>query len=571
MTAMQSISNKDSQPASLAFPLPLERLYAWEKSAGKKLFMSQPMGAGKIESFTWKRVADEVRRMATYLRSLNLPENSHIALMSKNCAHWIMTDLAIWMAGHISVPLYPTLTADTVQQIMEHSGAKVLFVGKLDGWDEMKKGVPEGTHCISYPLSPPNDYPTWNDIIKDNKPFEEMPTRTAEELATIIYTSGTTGAPKGVMHSFGSMAAAAGNAATIYDMGSKDRVLSYLPLSHVAERVCVELLALYQGFTVYFADSLETFAADLKRANPTIFFAVPRIWTKFQMGIFEKMPEKKLSLMLKLPIVSGLIKKKVLKGLGLDAAKFCISGAAPIPSSLIHWYKTLGIELLEGYGMTENLAYSHMSRKGKVRAGYVGQNNPGVVTRISEEGEILVSSPCTMMGYYKDEEKTKEVLTEDRFLRTGDKGEIDKQGRLKITGRIKDLFKTSKGKYVAPSPIEGKFAANCHIEQVCVVGANLPQPLVLVTLSEAANALAESGDKESLSEEFAQLRNEVNNQIDAHERLKVLVVVKGDWTLENGIMTPTLKIKRNVLEERYAERIEQWASSKQPVIWETDA
>ena len=371
------------------------------------------------------------------------------------------------------------------------------------------------------------------------------------------------------MHTFNSITSAASQAANIYEASENDRALSYLPLSHVAERMVVEMMQLYQGMHVFFAESLDTFAQDLQRAKPTIFFAVPRIWAKFQAGVFTKIPEKKLNFMLKVPILSGVIKKKLLEGLGLDKARLCFSGAAPISNSLLSWYKKLGIEILEVYGMTENMGYSHSTREGMGRVGYVGQPNPLVEVKLGEGGEVLVRSPTTMVGYYKEAEKTKETLDEQGFLRTGDVGHIEADGSLKITGRIKEIFKTSKGKYVAPFPIESKLLASAHIEQCCVVGNAMPQPLALISLAEADLMALQNGEsRDAIHNTLMALYSEVNEKLDPHEKLKTLVVTKGEWSIENGIMTPTLKIKRNVLETRYGDLIENWYDSADKVLWE---
>ena len=569
MNATASANPKETEEVNTGTPLPLERFYHWEKSTPTKICFTQPLGGGKVAEMSWAEVAQQVRAVATYLKSIGVKPGDNVALVSKNCAHWIMADLAIWMAGAVSVPLYPTLTAESVRQIMEHSESKYLFVGKLDDWPSMEAGVPEGVQCISFPLSPKNDFPTWNDIVATHDPMTESPSRSHNELATIIYTSGTTGMPKGVMHTFNSITSAASQAANIYEASENDRALSYLPLSHVAERMVVEMMQLYQGMHVFFAESLDTFAQDLQRAKPTIFFAVPRIWAKFQAGVFTKIPEKKLNFMLKVPILSGVIKKKLLEGLGLDKARLCFSGAAPISNSLLSWYKKLGIEILEVYGMTENMGYSHSTREGMGRVGYVGQPNPLVEVKLGEGGEVLVRSPTTMVGYYKEAEKTKETLDEQGFLRTGDVGHIEADGSLKITGRIKEIFKTSKGKYVAPFPIESKLLASAHIEQCCVVGNAMPQPLALISLAEADLMALQNGEsRDAIHNALMALYSEVNEKLDPHEKLKTLVVTKGEWSIENGIMTPTLKIKRNVLETRYGDLIENWYDSADKVLWE---
>ena len=549
--------------------LPLDMVDHWEKAKANSVYMTQPIGDGKTVDYTWGRAVDEARRMASYLKSLNLPEKSRIGLISKNCAHWIMTDWAIWMAGHISVPLYPTLNADTVNYILNHAECEVVFVGKLDDWNMMKPGVPESVRCISFPLSPPNDFETWDDIVAKYPPLEENVKRDADELATIVYTSGSTGKPKGVMLSFYNMAYAAEGGMEVLGVSSEERMLSYLPLAHVFERTFVELASLYAGFHLYFAESLDTFVQDLQRAQPTLFLSVPRLWVKFQHGVLQKLPKKKLDRLLKIPVVNKLIKKKILKGLGLDKVKLAGSGSAPLASDVLDWYRNLGLELLEGYGMSENFAYSHMSKPGRSRTGYVGESAPGVETRISPEGEIQIKSPATMMGYYKDEEKTRETFTEDGFLKTGDKGEIDEMGRLKITGRIKEIFKTSKGKYIAPAPIENRLMSHDAIEMVCVSGANQTQPHALVMLAEESRPkMADEAFRKEIEESFKKLIADVNKTVDPHEQLAFITVMSDEWSIENSFLTPTMKLKRNVVEDAYQEQVENWYAQRQPVIWQ---
>ncbi|PSF05767.1 AMP-binding acetyl-CoA synthetase [Marinobacter fuscus] len=549
--------------------LPLEMVYHWESSSPDSLYMTQPIGHGKVVEYTWGRAVNEARRMAAYLKSLNLPEKSRIGLISKNCAHWIMTDWAIWMAGHVSVPLYPTLNADTVNYILNHAECDVLFVGKLDDWDMMKPGVPESVRCISYPLSPSNNFETWDDIVAKYPPLEGRVERDPDEMATIVYTSGSTGRPKGVMLSFNNMAFAAAGGIETLGVGPSERMLSYLPLAHVFERTFVELGSLYSGFQLYFAESLDTFVQDLQRARPTLFLSVPRLWVKFQHGVLQKLPKEKLERLLKIPVLNKVIKKKVLKGLGLDKVKLAGSGSAPLSNDVLDWYRNLGLELLEGYGMSENFAYSHMNKPGRTRTGYVGESLPGVETKISEQGEVLVKSPASMMGYYKDDEKSREAFTEDGFLKTGDKGEIDEMGRLKLTGRIKEIFKTSKGKYIAPAPIENKLMSHAAIEMVCVSGANQTQPHALVVLGEEIRPkAADEAFRKELEESFKSLIKDINKTVDPHEQLAFITVVSDEWSIENSFLTPTLKLKRNVVEDAYQARVDSWYAKKQPVIWQ---
>ncbi|MCS6798781.1 MAG: AMP-binding protein [Myxococcota bacterium] len=526
------------------------------------------MGGGRIRAFTWREGLDEARRMAAYLASLELPRPSQIAIFAKNNAWWILADLAIWMSGHVSVPLYPTLTAETIRQILEHSESRLIFIGKLDGLPAMEPGIPDTLPRIVMPLAPATRGEPWADIVARTAPVEGQPSRQPDELATIIYTSGSTGVPKGVMHSFRTMTAAYEALMQTLEVRVEDRMLSYLPLAHAFERWILETGTLVAGFEVFFAESLETFVDDLRRARPTLFVSVPRLWQKFQSGVFEKVPPDKLERLLRIPILSYFVKRKILRGLGLDAVRFAGSGSAPIAPELLAWYRRLGLELLEGYGMTENFSLSHASRPGEVRVGYVGRPYDVCEQRITEEGEVLVRSPGTMLGYFKAPELTAEVLTPDGWLRTGDRGEIDEMGRLRITGRVKELFKTSKGKYVAPAPIENRLLEHPDLEQACVSGHGRPQPFGLVVLAPAARSRAKAQDgRERLQAALREHLAAVNGALDPHEQLEFLAVSTDEWTIENGMLTPTLKLRRAAIEERYAPRVDEWYAAGQPIVW----
>lgn len=536
-------------------------------------FMTQPMGDDECVYWTFGEVLLEAKKMASYIDSLKLPEKSQIAIMSKNCGWWIIADLAIWMTGHVSVPVYPTLTKETTKFILEHSESKLLFVGKLDDgpWTEMKQGIPSGLPTISFPLTPKDSaQKTWKEIVDQQEPLATPVVRTPEEMATIIYTSGSTGMPKGVMTSFQAMLAATLGIIKTLSVSSKDRYLSYLPVAHGMERWLGECVPLYSGEQVFFAESIKTFVADLNRCRPTLFLSVPRLWTKFQSGIFTKLPAKKLNLLLSIPLINILIKRKIIKGLGLDFVRFAGSGSAPIPAELLTWYRRLGLEVLEGYGMTENFNYSHISKPGKARAGYVGTPYDDVEHRIASDGEIQVKTPGCMMGYYKNEDATKESMTDDGWVRTGDKGAIDEENRLKITGRTKEIFKTSKGKYVAPSPIENHFIAHELIELACVGGRAQPQPHAIIQLSEGPKAKASKGqaERDAMGAVLeAYVLEKVNPSLDGHEHLDFIVIVKDEWLPENGFLTPTQKIKRAVIEDTYAPNVETWYGEKKKVVW----
>ena len=535
--------------------------------------MTQPFPDGSVKDYTWAEVGDQVRRMARYLLSLDLPKSSHIAILGKNSAHWIMADLAIWMAGHVSVPIYPTMSGEAALYVIEHSESCLLMLGKMDGltdnWTGIAPCIPQDLPIISLPMSPRADTLQWNDLIKKHEPLKQPQFAQPEELATIIYTSGSTGQPKGVMHNQISCAGVCAAMLDCFGLSTDDRMISYLPLSHAAERAAVELHSLYNGFHVFFSNSLDTFAEDLRRAKPTFFFSVPRLWTKFHQAVEAKLPDRKLKKLLKIPVINKLIRKKILTQLGLNYCRIAVTGSAPLSPHLVAWYRNLGLDMLDGYGMTENFAASHFSRVGKVRLGYVGSPVKGVTARINgETGELEVKSPAQMMGYYKLPDKTAEEVTADGFMKTGDQGEIDEQGRLKLTGRVKELFKTARGKYVAPAPIESKLSEFSGLDSICVTGNGFSQPIALATLSpELTHKLKDDNFKNELTQQLTKFLEATNATLEQHERLDCLVLLPEAWSVENGLLTPTLKIRRNEIEGKYLGDADLWLAQKQLVIW----
>ena len=552
--------------------LALQRMYHWENTTPDRVVFTQPQGGGAVAEYTWREVMDQVRRMAAHLQSQGLQPGDKVALMSKNTAHWLMADFAIWLGGFVSVPLYPTLAAGTVRQILEHSGAKLLFVGKLDGWEGMKPGIPAGLPCISLPLCPPdaaNSYTPWEGITAKTEPLKGNPLRDADELATIMYTSGTTGAPKGVMHSFGTFAWGVQSGLKRVPIDSGARMLSYLPLAHVAERTLVEHGLLATGMAVFFAESLDTFTSDLQRARPTVFFSVPRLWVKFQQGINAKMPPAKMDRLLKIPFLGGIVRKKVLTALGLQECTWAAGGAAPMPPELLRWYNKLKLDLVEVYGMTENCGVSHATLPGKQRPGTVGLPYDGVQCRLDPvSSEIQMKAPCLMLGYYREPELSRETLTADGWLKTGDKGSLDAEGNLKITGRVKDLFKTSKGKYVAPAPIEDKLVMHPAVEACCVTGANLGQPLALAMLNPDGAKKAQTAEgRAELEASMGEHIRTINATLDPHEQLDCVVLMAEPWTVDNDIITPTFKVKRNRIEDLFAKNYDKWVGMRKKVVW----
>ena len=542
---------------------PLEAFLHWEKSTPNHVFLNQPIN-GKIISYTFKQVGSEVRKIAEELKQLNFPAKSHIALLSKNCAHWTMSDLAIMMAGHVSIPIYPTLNAESIQQILNHSDSKAIIVGKLDDFKTQEPGISE-IPVFSVGLYGESKGKQWETIIKTNEGLidDDVTLPERNDLHTIIYTSGTTGTPKGVMHTVDNFMISTDVLGPVTETEFGSKIFSYLPMAHIAERL-IATIAIRIGLEVFFPESLETFAEDLVRAEPDTFFGVPRIYAKFQEKVLEKLPQQKLNTLFKIPILGKIIKKKIIKKMGLINAKVVVSGAAPLSISIMNWYQNLGITIRQIYGMTEDGCVSHFNLRGANKVGTVGQTFKEAKIKISPEGELLIKNDCLMKGYYKMPELTASVFDDEGYFKTGDKGEYDHEGYLTITGRAKDEFKTDKGKYVSPAALELALSKNTDIETICVVGTGIPQPIALITLSEIGKQKA----KEDLISGFTDTMSSVNPNFEKHEKIEKIVIMSESWNSDNGLITPTLKVKRNAIEKLHQPFYKTWFEMTEKAIFE---
>ncbi len=544
--------------------------YKWEKEKANDVYLRQPKG-NQWNEYTWKEVGDQARRMVTALQDLGYQKGDHIGIFSKNCYHWFIADIALLMGGYVSVPFYPNLNAEQLGEVLRLSNTKALFLGKLDDWAGAKGGVPDHVQCIKFPHYDGNAKVDrgieWNNLIQKHEPIQGEPDRDFEDVHTIIYTSGTTGTPKGVMLQYKAPALLMENERVhntlgIFD-GKPHHFISYLPLNHIAEKNIVEMASILVGAQVSFAESLDTFAKNLQDVQPTIFMSVPRLWSKFRIAILEKLPQKKLDKLLKVPILKNVIKNKVKKGLGLSRCRVILTGAAPTPDPLKVWYEQFDLKLQEVYGMTENCAGCTLMPKQDIRSGTVGKALPNVDIKTDpDSGEIIMKNPWMMQGYYNEPEKTNDVI-KNGWIYTGDQGHIDQDGYLHITGRVKDTFKSAKGKYIVPAPIEFKFAKNDFIENIAVVGLGVPQPLALVNLSD----IGKSAEKSAVTENFKAQLQEVNNNLIAYQKVNSIVVVGEDWSIENNMLTPTMKIKRSELNKKYQSEYNDWYEQQDNIIW----
>lgn len=542
----------------------LEAFFRHERDSPQRTYLIQPLPDGSRQELSWAQVGDQARRFAGWLNEQQLPVGSHIAIVSKNCAHWIIADLGIWMAGHVSVPLPPTLTAPVLRQVIEHSDARMLILGKLDNWSQLRSGLPVELPWVGLPLASADENLLLWEQLQHAQPLQQPVARVSSDLATIMYSSGTTGLPKACMLSFDSMYFAAKNFLRLFLTTDQDRVLSWLPLSHIAERQFIEMQSLLSGMTVYFANSRETFIRDIRRARPTLFLGTPSTWHQIRQGVREQLEQRLLNRAVDIPLLSKRAALRLLDRTGLNRVRFAVVCCDTTPAPVMDWYHRLGIRLFEIYGLTENAGYSHVGRPGRFRPGWCGLPNPGVESRVDEQGQLLVRSQANMLGYFKSPQRTEAVFDEQGFLRTGDRAEVDQEGFLRLKGRMSDLFETTGGRQIVPQPIELGLLIHPLIEYACVAGEGLPQPLALLALTEAGRSLP----RHEVETELQKLLHQVNSGLAMHEQLACLVICSEIWAHDNEAITTTLQLRRGVVRARYHDRLGDWLVSGTDIVWE---
>lgn len=548
-------------------PYPNEMILKWAQEQPNKIYLKQPINREYVE-YSFGEVAAKALKLVTALNGLGLKPGDKIALISKNCAEWFITDLAFMLGDFISIPIFPTAGEETIQYCIEHSGAKACICGKLDDKKAITQVLNNKPELVSiafdYDSAPECQY-QWSKLIEGSAPTEFRAEHYDEKLMSIVYTSGTSGTPKGAMLTYGAFSYA--SQAIVKHVGmtaSEDRLLSYLPLAHITERVYVFGSSILGGIETAFSESLDTFIEDVQNHRPTLFISVPRLWALFQQRILEKMPQRKLSLLLKIPILNNIVKKKIVAGLGLDKARVLGCGSAPVSPALLYWYQSIGMDIVEAWGMTETFAYSTINYPFRAdKIGTVGKPGLGIEMRLAEDHEIMIKGPALFSGYYQNEEATREAFNGDWF-HTGDIGSIDEDGYFSIEGRKKDNFKTAKGKFVSPVPIEKKLFEHSRVEMMCLIGSGLPAPIILVIPQQFKNF-----DKARYARKAEKIIQDVNQGLESHEKIKGALMIKEPWTIENGILTPTLKIKRHVLEKKYHDIGANWPKDKL-IQWEDE-
>lgn len=542
---------------------PHEQMLKWRQEKPNQVFLRQ-IKQGQFHDFTFSDVVDTALRLVSALKAQGFQEGDKIGLISKNCAEWFITDLALMLGNFISVPVFPTAGTDTISHVLSHSETKALFIGKLDDTKALKQSL------IDYPtlatISFP--YPTldcdfnWHDFIADTPLAEIAAYRDDNQLMSIVYTSGTSGLAKGAMLSYGAFAWTCQQLSEHIKIKEDDKLFSYLPLAHITERVYIMGSAMNSGLCTAFPESLDTFIDNVKMHQPTLFISVPRLWTLFQQRIQQKLPESRLNLLLKVPFISSFIKKKIIRNLGLDKARVLGCGSAPVPAALLTWYKKIGLDITEAWGMTESFAYATLNYPFRAdKIGTVGRAASGVEIKISDKKEILMRSHGLFLGYYKDQKATDETF-KDGWLHTGDLGVIDSEGFVTIEGRKHDTFKTAKGKFVSPVPIEKRLFELSNIEMLCLVGSGMPSPILL-----ALPHFYPQFDRKRYERKIKRVLETINQELESHEKIKGALMIKEAWSIENGFLTPTLKIKRHLLEKKYHDQGLNWPKDRF-IMWE---
>lgn len=544
-------------------PMPLERFYHWEATKPDSVYLRQAKDDGWIE-YTWREVGQRTRKLANFLQAKNYPAGSRIAIYAQNSPDWFVVDFAIQMAGLVSVPLYPGQASASMQYVMEHSDCQMIFVGHADKPTDITLASGDMPRVGIYGCNV--DVETDIEAIcNEYEALQDNPLPDENSLFTLMYTSGTTGNPKGVIHHYENVSWAVQKMNENLGLNEETRFFSYLPLSHTAERILVLLYSVNAGATVSFPQNMETFNANIRSVRPTFFFSVPRLWKKFKEAVESKVPADAIDAMLADPEKAQGLKQQIQTQLGLDACEFMITGSAPTPQDVQDWFKKLGMPMRNGYGMTENCIHGCVCMDGSETVGSVGKPFNGCEVKIGEDNEILFKSPAMMKGYYLAPEKTAEALR-DGYYHTGDTGFIDEQGCLHVTGRLSEAFKTTKGKFVKPSIIEDVMADISCLGQMCVIGHGMEAPVLLAGLNEVGLSMS----REEINALIAKELPELNKRLSAHEYIAQVFIVNDEWTIDNELLTPTMKMKRNAIVERYQPWVES-APASDVVVWETKA
>jgi len=559
---------------------------------------------GKYQNITYADLQNQVLAIAAFLKSIGIDNGDRVGILSENRLEWVISDMGSLKAGAIDVPIYPTLPPNQIEYILTNSETKAIFVStelQLRKVLKIKSEVPSLKTIISFqPLSETDDsLIEFQVAIREGKMvLEKHPNilqhsnPKPDDVATLIYTSGTTGSPKGVMLTHKNLCENVKSCSEVLRLDQSDSSLSFLPLSHAYERTAGYYLMFACGAQIFFAESIETVSLNITEAKPTVIITVPRLFERIKSSILKTVDqgtpirkklfywalkqgkiyhqnilESKSNLVntSQLKLADTLVLSKIKTKFGCRL-RFFVSGGAALPQQTGEFFQALGITILEGFGLTETAPVTHVNRPGKIKFGTVGMPVKNVEAKIAEDGEILLKGPNIMKGYWQDEEATQEVIKNGWFY-TGDIGVIDNEGFLKITDRKKHIIVSSGGKNIAPLPIENLLGDSQYVDQIMIYGEKRPFLVAIIVpnfenLEQFAEINSLSFDKHQdlvgepkVQELYKTLLKETSQKLATHEKVRKYLIILEPFTVDNGHMTPTLKLKRKTIEERYKSEI----------------
>ena len=563
---------------------------------------------GEWESFTWSEYRHRVHQVAAGLQALGVGDGEFVAVMAGNRPEHVVADFAAVHAGGTPVTIYSTLTAPQIQYIADNCKATVAILEDLDfmkRWEEIRSELPNLRYIVL--MSGAENYDTvdwvlsWDELVaKGIHRLEEDPEAVErsstdidpDELATLIYTSGTTGTPKGVMISHYNVVFTLESVKRAVDLKIGARMVSYLPLAHIAERLATHYMGTYLAGQVWYCPNMAGVLEYIQEARPTLFVGVPRVYEKFHArlnarfadaeGVKKVLLDRALALNEKRveaelegrsgPALAGLLDKvvlsKVREQLGMDELDFAITAAAPISADLLKFFLTIGVPLYEIYGMSENTGPATLTSPGNVKLGSVGKPFPGVEVKTGDDGELMIKGGVVAKGYYKLDQESREAFGEDGWLHTGDLARIDEEGFVWIVGRKKEIIITAAGKNIAPAKLETTLGNHPIISKACMIGDQRKFLSVIIALDpEEAPAWAEAhgiaysdlasfSEEPEVQEEIARAVAEANESVARVEQIKKWTIVSDEWSPESGEVTPSLKLKRRVVLDKYADQID---------------
>ena len=513
------------------------------------------LNASGSNDWTWREAQKEISAIASWLNQTLGEPGQSVSILSRNRAHWVMADMAILTSANISVPMFTTQSSTIAEYIFEFTNVKVLFVGEAENWEKIRSVIPDGVVIVTFPgVEVEGPSLRWDDLLHEYAGQTVSFDGRLDDMVSIVFTSGTTGMPKGVIQTNVSMTAPLIRSIPALGLVANPRLISYLPLSHIAERQAVEAHSLMLSGEISFIEAPTTLVRDLQRIKPTFFFAAPRIWELLQQGVFQSFGGRE-NFNRSFEANEQAAVNSVREFLGFQNLDVAMSGSAPLSTSLLSFYRKIGLPILEGFGQTEAMSVI-LNQRDDWKLGSIGKPVGDVEVKLSDDGELLLRGSGFAAGYYKRPDATADTFV-DGWVHTGDRARIDEDGFIFLTGRIKDYFKTIQGKYVAPGPIEDELASFPYFEQLCLIGRGCSKTALVCVPNSEGRALPEA----ELANSLAEFIKSANTNIDEkHARIGVVLISEREWTIESGFLTTTLKVKRPAVDDAFLEIAQKLAT-----------